>query len=243
MKKKCLTCFILIVLWQMTSLIVDKEVILPFPSDVFLRMLDYLTISLFYFSVFSTLLRIFISFILAMLIGVSLGIWAGLNHHVYELLEPIMALLQTIPQIGYILILLVWLNSLQALIVIVMLMILPLFYHNTVSGIQHIDRDLKDVIVLYHHSLCFNLRYAYLPLIGGYLASAISSALPMAFKVGVMAEIFVSSRQGIGKLLYNARVNFDMTSIFALILWMVIILMLINLITDTIIKYLHGRHH
>ncbi|MCD7839647.1 MAG: ABC transporter permease subunit, partial [Erysipelotrichaceae bacterium] len=178
MKKKCLTCFTLIVLWQMTSLIVDKEVILPFPGHVFLRMLDYLTISSFYSAVMSTLLRIFISFMLAMLIGVSLGICAGLNHHVYELLEPIMALLQTIPQIGYILILLVWLNSLQALIVIVMLMILPLFYHNTVSGIQHIDRDLKDVITLYHHSLFFNLRYAYLPLISGYLASAVSTALP-----------------------------------------------------------------
>ncbi|MCD8029071.1 MAG: ABC transporter permease subunit [Erysipelotrichaceae bacterium] len=216
---------------------------MPFPGDVFLRMLAYLSMSSFYVSVLSTLSRIFMSFMLAMVIGVSLGICAGMNHHIYELLEPIMALLQTIPQIGYILILLVWLNSLQALIVIVMLMILPIFYHNTVSGIQHIDRDLKDVIILYHHSLFFNLRYAYLPLIGGYLASAVSSALPMAFKVGVMAEIFVSSRQGIGKLLYNARVNFDMTSIFALILWMVVILMMINMMTDMIIKYLHGRHH
>ncbi|MCR1949102.1 hypothetical protein NSA25_14760, partial [Erysipelatoclostridium ramosum] len=39
--------------------------------------------------------------------------------------------------------------------------------------------------------------------------------LPQSLKVGVMAEIFVSSNQGIGKQLYFARAQIDMVSIFA----------------------------
>lgn len=236
MKKKIITWIILLGLWQMTSLMVNKEVILPLPIDVFKKMIEFLCTPSFYQAVFYTLLRIAISFILALCIGVSLGIISGLNKQVHDYLSPIFTLLQTIPQIGYILILLVWCQSLTALILIVMLMILPIFYHNSVNGMLNIDQDLKDVILLYHHSFWFNLRYAYLPLIRGYLFSAIETCLPMAFKVGVMAEIFVSSRQGIGKQLYFARVQIDMVSLFAWIIWMVILLSLLSLCIKSIMK-------
>ncbi len=78
-------------------------------------------------------------------------------------------------------------------------MILPVFYNNAVNGIKNISNDLNDVTILYHHPFKFNLIHVYLPLIKGYIVSAVETALPQSLKVGVMAEIFVSSNQGIGK--------------------------------------------
>ena len=80
------------------------------------------------------------------------------------------------------------------------------------------------------------LIHVYIPLIKGYIISAIETCLPLSLKVGVMAEIFVSSSFGIGKQLYLARVQIDMVSIFAWTIWMIIIINTINYLTNLIIK-------
>ena len=241
MKKKLLTTFILLGIWQVASMIISKEVILPLPLDVFSKMLSFLTQVSFYEAVIASLSRITLSFMIAFVLGTLLGILSGLYKSIYEFLYPIFALLQTIPQIGYILVLLVWFNSFTALIIIVLLMLSPSFYHNAYQGIMNIDDTLNDVISLYHHSLSYNIVHVYIPLIKGYVLSAINNCLPLSLKVGVMAEIFVSSAKGIGKELYIARVNIDMVSIFAWILWMVVIILSISAISQKLVNKLNNE--
>lgn len=236
MKRKLITIMLIIGLWQGFALSIDKAVILPLPYAVFEKMISLTTNQSFYLAITATLLRITFSFLLALVIGTILGVFSGLFKNINQYLTPVIAFLQTIPQISYILILLVWFNSFNALIIIILLMILPVFYNNAVNGIKNIDSDLNDVIILYHHPFVFNLIHVYLPLIKGYIISAIETALPLSLKVGVMAEIFVSAKQGIGKQLYFARTQIDMTSIFAWTIWMVIIIMLISYLTNKIIN-------
>ena len=145
-------------------------------------------------------------------------------------------MIQTIPQIGYILVLLVWFKSITALMIIVVVMIIPNFYYNAYNGIINIDDSLKKVIQLYKKPFLYNLIHIYIPLIKGYIVSSIEQCLPLSIKVGVMAEIFVSSAKGIGKQLYNARVNIDMISIFAWILYMVLIISLVTYLTQLLTK-------
>lgn len=236
MKRKIFTLICILGIWQGFSLLINKEVILPLPLVVLNKMLDLVLQKDFYLAIFSTIIRVIISFVIALILGTILGIFSGLNKKVNDYLSPIISLLQTIPQIAYILILLVWFKSLTALIIIVLLMLIPVFYNNAVNGIKNIQPELKDVINLYHHSVNFNLIHVYIPLIKGYIISAIETCLPLSLKVGVMAEIFVSSSFGIGKQLYLARVQIDMVSIFAWTIWMIIIINAINYLTNLIIK-------
>lgn len=227
MKRSLLSIIVLIGLWWMAALAVGKEVILPLPFDVFTRMFVLATSHYFYSAIFATLFRVTISFLLAAIIGIGLGILAGLFKKVEQYLLPIMTLLQTIPQIAYILILLVWFQNLTAMLVIILLMILPVFYNNTVSGIKNIDQELMDAIVLYHQPFFYTVYKVYIPLIKSHILAAIDTSLPLAFKVGVMAEIFVQTGKGIGTSLYFAKTQIDMVSIFAWTLWMVILLFII----------------
>lgn len=243
MKRKIILFLIVLIIWQMTSLMIQKEVILPYPSDVFMRMLNDLFQKDFYVAVFHTIVRIFISFFVAMIIGVFLGIVTGISNRLRQYIQPVMTFCQTIPQIGYILILLVWFDSTTALLLIVFFMLVPIFYFNALQGILHIDSDLQDIIQLYHHSFLYNLRYVYIPLIQGYIQSAIQTTLPMSFKAGVMAEIFVSTQYGIGKKLYFARVQIDMTGIFSWILWMVVIVFIITRLTDVVVGHLQKKDY
>ena len=239
MIRKLITIIILLGLWQITSLSIGKEVILPLPFDVFMYMFTLLSKPSFYSSVASTLFRVFISFMLAFVLGVSLGIFAGLNKKIEDYLAIIVSLLQTIPQIAYILILLVWFRGLTAIIVIIALMTLPVFYNNALNGIKNISQELNDIIILYHQPLSYTFFKVYIPLIKGYILSAIDSCLPLSFKIGVMAEIFVQTTSGIGEQLYLARTQIDMTAIFSWTIWMVIIISIII----AIFRFVRDKHY
>lgn len=236
MKRKFITILCVFGLWQVLSLIIQKEVILPLPLYVFERMFELTMSSVFYEAIIATLLRVLMSFLIACFLGTFLGMISGMNQMVYDYLSPIMTFLQTIPQIGYILILLVWFQSTTALIMIILLMILPIFYHSAVNGVQSIQSEYLDIMKVYYHPFSYNLIHVYLPLMRGYILSSIETSLSMALKVGVMAEIFVSSKQGIGKQLYFARIQIDMISIFAWMIWMVILIMMISFFVHKIIK-------
>lgn len=243
MKRKLILIFAILVLWQMASGMIQKEVILPYPGDVLQQMVAHLFQQSFYIAVISTIIRVMIGFFLALIIGVFLGILSGLFSDFRQYIQPLMTFFQTIPQIGYILILLVWFSSHIALLIIIFLMLVPTFYFNTLQGMLHIDSDLQDIIQLYHHSFLYNLRYAYLPLIQGYILSAIQTTLPLGLKVGVMTEIFVSTQYGIGKQLYLARVQIDMTSIFAWVLWMALMAFLMIKLSDILIQFIQKKNH
>lgn len=227
MKRSIISILVLIGLWWIAALLIGREVILPLPFTVFHRMISLANSFSFYQAVFATFIRVCISFLLALSIGITLGIFAGLNKRLEQYLSPIMTLLQTIPQIAYILILLVWFKNLTAIIIIVLLMILPVFYNNTINGMKAIEQELQDIIKLYYQPLFFTIRKVYIPLLKSHILAAIESCLPLSFKIGVMAEIFVQTGIGIGTSLYFAKTQIDMVSIFAWTLWMVILLYII----------------
>lgn len=227
MNRKIISILIIIGLWQIIAMIINKSVIMPYPFIVFKRMIEQLQSVRFYISIIMTLLRILLSFIIAMILGVTLGLTCGLNAKIKDYISPIISIIQTIPQIAYILIFLVWFRSLTCIILIISIMLIPVFYYNTLYGIENIDNELKDVILLYHQPLSYTIPHIYLPLIRGYILSAIDTCLPLSLKIGVMAEIFVQTAQGIGNELYIARVQIDMTSIFAWTIWMIILIFMI----------------
>ena len=125
MKRKIFTLICILGIWQGFSLLINKEVILPLPLVVLNKMFDLILQKDFYLEamgkaeLFSSFFK---SFVIALILGTILGIFSGLNKKVNDYLSPIISLLQTIPQIAYILILLVWFKSLTALIIIVLLM-------------------------------------------------------------------------------------------------------------------------
>ena len=228
MKRKIISILCIIGLWWIAAVLVNRTVILPLPYDVFKRMFTLATSSSFYASVVSTLGRIIIGFTIAMITGTILGVFSGLYRKIEDYLSIVISILQSIPQIAYILIILVWFKSFTAIIIIILLMVLPVFYNNVCSGIKNIDPELKDVILLYNQPFTYTLFKIYLPLIKSYILSAMYTSLPLSFKVGVMAEIFVQTNQGIGSALYFARTQIDMVSIFAWTIWMIIIVISIT---------------
>jgi ABC-type nitrate/sulfonate/bicarbonate transport system, permease component len=228
MIRKCISIIGFMMVWQIVAFIVNKPIILPFPFEVITKMIEQLSDSSFYLAILYTLMRTFISFIIALILGITLGLISGLSKKCKEYILPVISILQTIPQIAYILIILFWFSSLTSMIIIVCLMLIPVFYYNTLNGIENINPELQDIILLYHQPLSYTIPKIYLPLIKSHIVSAIDTCLPLSLKIGVMAEIFVQTNYGIGSKLYLARTQIDMVSIIALTIWMIIIILIIT---------------
>ncbi len=240
MFKKVVSLSTIIVLWWLIALSINRTVILPMPQDVFIKMIELATTNTFYSSIYHTLLRVLIGFGIAAIIGIILGMFSGLYKSFEDLLYVPLTIIQAIPQIAYILILLVWFEGFLAIIIIIGMMVFPVFYNNISQGIKSINRDLKDVIWLYNQPFLYTVRKIYLPLVIRPILSSINTCLPLSFKVGIMAEIFIASTSGIGSAIYLARINIDMISIFAWVGWMIIIIILVSKISQYIesrVKY------
>lgn len=237
MNKKVLSLCLLLILWQILALITAREVILPYPIEVFNRIYELLLSSEFYTTVLTTLLRANIGFMIALLSGISIGFLAYFHTSVESFLSPILSLLQTIPQISYMIILIVWFEQTTCIMIIILLMTFPIVYHNVLTGLKHIDDSLMDVIHLYHHPMFFMIRHVYLPLIRPYIESAIDTILPFCLKVCVMAEVLIQAQKGIGAKLYFSRLNIDMTGVFAWTICLVLLLVIETKLVDKIMKH------
>lgn len=226
MIKKSISIIILIGLWQLMAIITNRQIILPYPITVFERTIEILLSKDFYLAVFCTLFKANISIMIALICGIGIGLMASLNKAIEDIIGPIISIIQTIPQVSFMIIFLFWFDSFTCIMIIVILMTLPIVYNNVVSGINHIDSNLIDIIHLYHHSLSFNIKHVYLPLIKSYINAAIDTIVPLSLKVCVMAEVLIQSRIGIGAKLFYSRVVLDMVGLLAWTICLILVLLL-----------------
>ncbi len=92
---------LVLALWQgLTSAGMAPPSLLPPPAAVFARLGQQLTDPVFLGHAATTLFRLFAGFAIAVLIGVTLGVWATGNRTVEALLRPVVRVLAPVPKIA-----------------------------------------------------------------------------------------------------------------------------------------------
>ena len=227
-KRRFITILILIILWQSMALLVDREILIPLPSHVFTQMFNDLSDPSFYYTVFTTLFRVIKGLALAVSIALIMGVTGGLYPKVADYFSVINDIIKSIPNISYIIIILIWLGSESSVIIVSFFILFPTFYANVLLAMNSLSKDLQDVMKVYPESSYHKLIKVYLPQIYPYLLSALRVGFGLGFKVSVMAEILTQVQIGVGKQLSFDRNMLDMTGIFAWTIWIIIISLLVE---------------
>ena len=102
-------------------------------------------------------------------------------------------------------------------------MVLPVIYNNVLGGIKSIDRKLLEMADIYNISFAKRVRGIWIPEIMPYIRSGASTALGLAWKAGIAAEVIGIPDGSIGEMLYSAKVYLNTRDLFA---WTVIIVIL-----------------
>lgn len=108
-------------------------------------------------------------------------------------------------------------------ILISFLVAYPILHISTVSGLKSTDPKLLEMAQVFRVPFHKKVFYLYRPALSPYLISACKSALGMAFKSGIAAEVIGVPDFSIGANLYEAKIYLDTASLFAWTLAIILI--------------------
>ena len=240
MKKEYVwSTFLLLIVWQGVSMSIhNADIFLPSVIDVMMRLVQDIQSENFLLHVGATLNKTLVSFIFALVLGVSFGIFSGIYKRIEMIFRPYELLLKAIPNISYMFMLLLWVpKTSDAVYYIVFFILFPIFYTATLTGVRSLNQDLKDVLRLYDETLFVKIVKIYLPQSMSYIKGAILSGISLGFKVCVMSEVLGSVRYGIGKAMYLNKINLDMTGVFS---WTIVII-LMNFLLENLSKIVMNK--
>ena len=169
-------------------------------------------------------------FAVAAVLGSGVGIAAGLHPALARTLKPIAAILLGIPPIAWIVLAMLWFGTTGLTPVFTVLVTaLPICFAVAVEGARTRDQGIEAMARSFGAPRAMMLWDVHLPHILSYLFPGWVTALGLAWKVTVMAELLAST-DGIGAGLALARVNLDTAEALAWILALLVMLLAVELL-------------
>lgn len=222
----------IIIVWILISRIVDKEVIVPSIRSTFISIWEIIREPSFLNTIKYTLFRALAGFLISLFLGVATGILSSISKVIFNLMEPILKFLNSIPTIAIILLALIWLNNEYVPMFVGFVMVFPVIYEAVLNSILNVDRDIIEMSYLYKVSKIGIVKNIYMPNILYNLSSILKGVLGINLKMVIAGEVLAQPKYAIGSSLQLQRIYLNTSGVFA---WIVIIL-LISGIFDYIVR-------
>ena len=205
---------IFLAIWQLGAVYADADV-LPAPYEVLLNLLFHLQSGELLFHVGVTLIRVTISFFLAMSVGVALGIIMGRYKKWDNALDGILVFALNLPALVVIILCYLWFGLGEfAAILAVTINKFPVVVVNMREGARAVDQDLLQVATAFRLDWRKRLFQVYLPQLYPYLLLSARSGLALVWKIVLVVELLGRSN-GVGFQLGIYFQFFDIASILA----------------------------
>jgi len=173
-----------------------------------------------------TLKRIFLGLGASILLASILGVIAGFVKPISYMVQPIITIMLGMPSIAWIVLAMIWFGMGDPTVIfVVFIATFPIIFLGSFQGMQTVDKDLKVMADSFNLSLKTRLLNIYFPHIFSYIFPAWLTSVGLSWKIVMMAEL-ISSDDGMGSLLAIARSHIDTTSVMALLMLMVSLLIL-----------------
>lgn len=210
-------------IWQLVSSLMGQEILLVSPLSALSR-LGYLSLETYFWkTVWYSFSKISLGFFLAFILGIGMAL-LGANFRSFRvLIQPLMATIQAIPVVSFIILCLIWVSSRNLSVLISFLLVLPIIYTNVLTGIDSIDSSFMDLAKVFKMKRSKIIRYIYLSEVYPHLKSATYVSLGLCWKSGIAAEVIGMPNMSIGEKLYQAKIYLSTGDLFA---WTLVIIVL-----------------
>ncbi len=216
--------------WQLGAWLVERQVqgrgnelLLPYPATVLAALLRLAGAPLFWSSVLTSLLRILAGMGVGVALGAILAALTCLSPWCDRLLSGPIRVIRATPVASFILLVLLWADRDFVPSVIAALMVLPVVWANLTRGIRETDSQLLELGRAYRFSAPKTVRLIYLPSLRPYFLSAVTTAMGLAWKSGVAAEVLCTPKSAIGTQIYRTKLYLEVPDLFA---WTAVVVVL-----------------
>ena len=212
-----------LIIWEMIYLIVGKELLVPSPIHVFLKIISLGKTLVFWENIAFSILRILLGFFAALLIGTLIGILTALFRSLDAFLSPISKIIKATPVASFIILLFIFLAKNHIPAFAAFLMVLPIVWSNVYEGIKSCSQQLLEMAEVFHLKRAIILTKIYIPSVIPFFMAAARTGMGIAWKAGVAAEVLTSPTFGIGTALYRSKIYLETTELFA---WTAVIILI-----------------
>ena len=205
----------LLLLWQLSAMIAGNGRLFPAPTAVLAKIGQEWSSGELPMAMAVTLLRVAASFVIAMAIGVALGIVMGRVQLADRIGQPWLVFFLNLPALVTIILAYIWigLNDTAAIIAVALNKI-PNVVVTIREGARALDRGLLEMAAIFRVPRGRILRHVILPQLQPYLFAAARSGLALIWKIVLVVELLGRSN-GVGFQLGVMFQLFDVAGILA----------------------------
>ncbi len=221
--KKASAVLLALALWQCAAMLLNESLLLVAPTRVCVRLWELIREEGFWSSVFYSLWRILLGFLFGACAASLLAVLSYRFPFTETLLWPYVMAVRTVPVASFIILALVLFSSSRLSVLISFLMVFPVLYSAILQGLKSTDRQLLEMARTYRLPWQRRLGYIFMPQIKPFLLSSCTTALGLAWKSGIAAEVIGIPDGSIGERLYQAKIYLATADLLA---WTVVIVIL-----------------
>ncbi len=226
--------FALLFVWWLLSLVFPPTLI-PKPWETFVEVSNIVTTGAFFAEMGSTLRRVLVGFVFAMVVSIPLGILMGTMRSLESFFEPPVILGLTMPGLIWAVLMIMFFGLTEtSAYAAVAVTIFPMLAISIWQGTKSIDKDLIDMSKAFHASPWSKVVDVILPQLISHILAAIRYGLGLAWKVVVVIEMFGFSN-GVG---YQVVRGFNVFSMKVVLAWTITFLVVMIIIEFGMIGWL-----
>ena len=218
-RKTCAVGIWLLV-WQLAAMLVASDILLASPILTVATLGRNLLVLAFWLAIAGSMLRVFLGFAIAFVLGLALGALAYRQHLVAELLNPALTFIKSVPIVCFIVMLLIWFGSAWVSLAAVFLVAFPAIYFAVFEGLNQRDLKLDEMITVFQVKGIRKLLAYYWPSVLPFLQATCKTIVGMSWKSGVAAELIGLPLGSIGERIYRAKVLLNSADVFA---WTIVV--------------------
>ncbi|MGN6283688.1 MAG: ABC transporter permease [Afipia sp.] len=223
---------IIAILWQIASFY-TKPYLFPGLGNVAKSFWNILTTWDLLSQGLITWARLVVAVAVSLVIGIPIGLVMGLSPRIDEFLRPIVKFIMGVPALNWVIIVIIWFSSTELRIGFVLVVLCtPVTVYCVYDGVRAIDSKLTDMVLAFGANPIQHVRLLMWPYVKASAFTAAKLNVANAVRTVIVAEL-VGAPLGIGKELDLAKNVFDMATVLA---W-TIFLVLMALIMAQVIEY------
>ena len=227
-----ISTLLLLAIWQVAALILQSPT-LPTPGQVGLVFWQATLSGELPYHLGVTLLRLLVSFSLAMLLGCAIGVLLGTNKTLNAFFDNWLVIFLNIPALVTIILCYIWFGLVESAAV------LAVVINKLPNGARTLDKDLLEMAQVYRFNKRKTFVHVIWPQLHPFVMAATRSGLALIWKIILVVELLGRSN-GMG---YQLHIFFQMFDVASLLAYSFAFVAVIQLIEVSILKPLDKKTH
>ncbi|MDQ6432540.1 ABC transporter permease [Mesorhizobium sp. LHD-90] len=195
-----------------------SKLVLPPPSEVVLKWLEFLVSKSVWYHTGVTAWETFLGFVFAGILGVSLGFLLGKMPRLERMLNPFVIATQVIPKVALVPLFVVWFGfgMTSKVVIATILAFFPILL-NTVLGIKSVDHGHEEVMKSLNATRWQRLTQLDFPSSLPYILTGMEVGVVLSI-IGAVVGEYLGGNTGLGNLAVKEMNSYNTTALFAVIM-------------------------